>query len=237
MKKDYGTVSIPESWDEVTLFQYMGLQKLLMNSEDGTMNKYEVLSVMTDRAMDDILSFPMVIVDRLMSKLVFLNEAPRYEIRNVAVIDGKEYCINYMEQMTVREYNDIEVITRNDPNNIAAYLAVMLRPKTGFSEHEGRVWETNEPYTLEYSNQKFDAMVDKYMRTPITSLLPVIGFFLVRGSESTTLSQTCLDTLKHQLEECVNDTIASVKATGLKRWSMMRQMTALKKLKKSLQEI
>ena len=237
MTRDLGKITIPERWEDMTLKQYMGLQDIITKSEDGSVNKYEVLAVLTDRSEDDILSFPIVIVDKLMSCLEYLNHHPKYQPSDSTVIDGVEYTINYMEQMTVREYNDIEMISRNDPNNIAAYMAVMLRPVTKTVEKNGKVWKENEPYTLEYSNRFFDDNYEKFLQAKITDLLPVIGFFLLKGIEYSQLSNGYIQAMKDQLEECVQLTLNSAKTTGLKRWSMMRLTRDLKRLKKSLQEI
>lgn len=237
--KDFGKVNIPTKWEDVTVRQYTRLQNLVNESKENGINKYEILSIFIDRDIEDIYTMPIQFVDKMMSNLLFLQEEPRFEPKNEIYINGDKYFINYGEQLKVKEYEDIDTILKGDGNNIGAMLAILCRKKVGeyIDELTKEVHEQNEVYDSFFANTLFDGRMEYFNNLPITDVLPLIAFFLLRGDILLKSSQDCLMEMKETINLYVEDTENLLNNMGFKRWFMIPQMTKLKRWKKYLKSI
>lgn len=237
--KDFGKVNIPTKWEDVTVRQYTRLQNLVNESKENGINKYEILSIFIDRDIEDIYTMPIQFVDKMMSNLLFLQEEPRFEPKNEIYINGDKYFINYGEQLKVKEYEDIDTILKGDGNNIGAMLAILCRKKVGeyIDELTKEVHEQNEVYDSFFANTLFDGRMEYFNNLPITDVLPLIAFFLLRGDILLKSSQDCLMEMKETINLYVEDTENLLNNMGFKRWFMIPQMTKLKRWKRYLKSI
>lgn len=237
--KDFGKVNIPTKWEDVTVRQYTRLQNLVNESKENGINKYEILSIFIDRDIEDIYTMPIQFVDKMMSNLLFLQEEPRFEPKNEIYINGDKYFINYGEQLKVKEYEDIDTILKGDGNNIGAMLAILCRKKVGeyIDELTKEVYEQNEVYDSFFANTLFDGRMEYFNNLPITDVLPLIAFFLLRGDILLKSSQDCLMEMKETINLYVEDTENLLNNMGFKRWFMIPQMTKLKRWKRYLKSI
>ena len=237
--KDFGKVNIPTKWEDVTVRQYTRLQNLVNESKKNGINKYEILSIFIDRDIEDIYTMPIQFVDKMMSNLLFLQEEPRFEPKNEIYINGDKYFINYGEQLKVKEYEDIDTILKGDGNNIGAMLAILCRKKVGeyIDELTKEVHEQNEVYDSFFANTLFDGRMEYFNNLPITDVLPLIAFFLLRGDILLKSSQDCLMEMKETINLYVEDTENLLNNMGFKRWFMIPQMTKLKRWKRYLKSI
>lgn len=237
--KDFGKVNIPTKWEDVTVRQYTRLQNLVNESKENGINKYEILSIFIDRDIEDIYTMPIQFVDKMMSNLLFLQEEPRFEPKNEIYINGDKYFINYGEQLKVKEYEDIDTILKGDGNNIGAMLAILCRKKVGeyIDKLTKEVHEQNEVYDSFFANTLFDGRMEYFNNLPITDVLPLIAFFLLRGDILLKSSQDCLMEMKETINLYVEDTENLLNNMGFKRWFMIPQMTKLKRWKRYLKSI
>lgn len=242
---NFGEVKIPERWEDMSLKQYQELQKYVdevkaeNDSDELKLNKYKLLSIFIDRTEDEIMDMPIVFIDKMMSKLLFFYDTPDMTPSDTIMIDGVEFKVNFMEEMTVKEYEDTDTIIKSDVYNLAALMAVMCRKVIGEHKDEitGKQWKTTEKYNQEFANIKFDERVKMFENLPITTVLPVIAFFLQRNVELSKLSVDCLTELQTQVDQYAQDIENSVKSMGFKKWLWMPQMIRLKKLRKSIKNL
>ena len=162
---DYGEVTIPTSWDELTLKQYQEIERYY-EDKDKEFDVREVLYIFTNRTMDEINAMPLDILDILLDKLSFITQSkPQPQASNKIEIDGETYMVNTMEKMKTGEYISTQTVLKADKHNYAAILAILCRK-------EGEIYDSNFEANVLYSR------IELFEKQPITKILPIITFFL-----------------------------------------------------------
>ena len=260
---DFGSITVPTKWDEVTLqmlSDYLALSKEkeealekdkaqaerdkseMPNEKDEKYNitDKDLLKCFTNFDMDKYDVLPVELYDSIMSNFSFvLEDMPQWKPSNHLSYNGMEFVVNTMEALKVKEYEDAEMILRNNIYDYPSLLAVLCRKVTGTKTDNvtGLSWEVNEVYDYEFANKIFDARREMFAKMPITKVMPLINFFLLRGLECNNLSQNSITTLAHQLDEVVGNMLDSINSIGLRKWLYLPQMIKLKKYKKSINSI
>ena len=260
---DFGNITVPTKWDEVTLqmlSDYLALSKEkedalekdkaqaekdnteMPNEKDEKYNltDKDLLRIFTNFDMEKYDILPVELYNSIMSNFSFvLEDMPQWKPSNHLSYNGMEFVINTMEALKVKEYEDAEMIVRNNIYDYPSLLAVLCRKVTGTKTDNvtGLSWEVNEEYNSEFANKIFDARREMFAKMPITKAMPLISFFLLRGLECSNLSQNSITTLAHQLDEVVGNMLDSINSMGLRKWLYLPQMIKLKKYKKSINSI
>lgn len=260
---DFGNITVPTKWDEVTLqmlSDYLALSKEkedalekdkaqsekdktdMPNEKDEKYNltDKDLLRIFTNFDMEKYDVLPVELYNSIMSNFSFvLEDMPQWKPSNHLSYNGMEFVINTMEALKVKEYEDAEMIVRNNIYDYPSLLAVLCRKVTGTKTDNvtGLSWEINEEYNSEFANKIFDARREMFAKMPITKAMPLISFFLLRGLECSNLSQNSITTLGHQLDEAVGNMLDSINSMGLRKWLYLPQMIKLKKYKKSINSI
>ena len=260
---DFGSITVPTKWEEVTLqmlSDYLALSKEkeealekdkaqaerdkteMPNEKDEKYNitDKDLLKCFTDFDMEKYDVLPVELYNSIMSNFSFvLEDMPQWKPSNHLSYNGNEFVVNTMEALKVKEYEDAEMILRNNIYDYPSLLAVLCRKVTGTKTDNvtGLSWEVNEVYDYEFANKLFDARREMFAKMPITKVMPVISFFLLRGLECNNLSQNSITTLAHQLDEVVGNMLDSINSMGLRKWLYLPQMIKLKKYKKSINSI
>ena len=255
---DFGSITVPTKWDEVTLqmlSDYLALSKEkedalekdkkqaerdkteMPNEKDEKYNitDKDLLKCFTDFDMDKYDVLPVELYNSIMSNFSFvLEDMPQWKPSNHISHNGMEFVVNDKEAMKVKEYEDAEMILRNNIYDYPSLLAVLCRKVTGTKTDNvtGLSWEVNEVYDSEFANKIFDARREMFAKMPITKVMPVIGFFLVKGLTSTSLSQNYLTTIAQNLYDTLQVIEDSQKTTGLRRLFIRPRMIKLRKWKK-----
>lgn len=190
--KDFGEVTIPEKWEEVTLKQYQELQRLVeanADKEDKGIDKYEILSIFIGKTVKEIKEMPITFVDKLMSRLTFMNEPPKFEPKNELKINQKRYKINYENEMSVGEYEAVMTIINADRFNLAALLAVLCREVVSetYDAMTKKTYVLTEQFSSFFSNVKFDERVKLFENMKLVEALPLITFFFNARSNIETI--------------------------------------------------
>ena len=255
---DFGSITVPTKWDEVTLqmlSDYLTLSKEkedalekdknqamrdkteMPNEKDEKYNitDKDLLKCFTDFDMEKYDVLPVELYNSIMSNFSFvLEDMPQWKPSNHLSHNGMEFVVNTMEAMKVKEYEDAEMILRNNIYDYPSLLAVLCRKVTGTKTDNvtGLSWEVNEVYDSEFANKIFDARREMFAKMPITKVMPVIGFFLIKGLTSTNLSQNYLTTIAQNLYDTLQVIEDSQKTTGLRRLFIQPRMIKLRKWKK-----
>lgn len=260
---DFGSITVPTKWEEVTLqmlSDYLALSKEkeealekdkaqaerdkteMPNEKDEKYNitDKDLLKCFTNFDMEKYDVLPVELYNSIMSNFSFvLEDMPQWKPSNHLSYNGMEFVVNTMEALKVKEYEDAEMILRNNIYDYPSLLAVLCRKVTGTKTDNvtGLSWEVNEVYDYEFANKIFDARREMFAKMPITKVMPVISFFLLKGLECNNRSQNSITTLAHQLDEVVGNMLDSINSMGLRKWLYLPQMIKLKKYKKSINSI
>ena len=257
---DFGSITVPTKWEEVTLqmlSDYLALSKEkedalekdkaqaerdkteMPNEKDEKYNltDKDLLRIFTNFDMDKYDILPVELYNSIMSNFSFvLEDMPQWKPSNHLSYNGIEFVINDKETLKVLEWDDCENILRNNIYDYPSLLAVLCRKVTGTKTDNvtGLSWEVNEVYDYEFANKIFDARREMFAKMPITKVMPLIGFFLTKGLISTSLSQNSLTIIGRQLLSLVENLEDSARHMVFKKPSMIVAMIKLRKLKKSI---
>lgn len=255
---DFGSITVPTKWDEVTLqmlSDYLALSKEkeealekdkkqaerdkteMPNEKDEKYNitDKDLLKCFTNFDMEKYDVLPVELYNSIMSNFSFvLEDMPQWKPSNKLYYSGIKFVVNDKESLKVKEYEDAEMILRNNIYDYPSLLAVLCRKVTGTKTDNvtGLSWEVNEVYDSEFANKIFDARREMFAKMPITKVMPLIGFFLIKGLTSTNLSQNSLTTIAQNLYDTLQVIEDSHKTTGLRRLFIQPRMIKLRKLKK-----
>ena len=255
---DFGSITVPTKWDEVTLqmlSDYLALSKEkeealekdkaqaerdkteMPNEKDEKYNitDKDLLKCFTNFDMEKYDVLPVELYNSIMSNFSFvLEDMPQWKPSNHLSYNGMEFVVNTMEVLKVKEYEDAEMILRNNMYDYPSLLAVLCRKVTGIKTDNvtGLSWEVNEVYDSEFANKIFDARRKMFAEMPITKVMPLVGFFLTKYLTSTSLSQNSLTTIAQNLYDTLQVIEDSHKTTGLRRLFLRPRMIKLRKWKK-----
>lgn len=262
---DFGSVKVPTSWEEVTLQMMCDYLKLSADKEeqlkkdkaearkdkekkieiDEKDEKYNItdkdlLQIFTDFDMSKYDILPVELYNSIMSNFSFvMSEMDSADPTNELFYNNMHFVINDMESLKVKEYEDAEMVIRNNIYDYPSLLAVLCREVTGRkTDHvTGLTYLVNEDYDSEFSNKLFEARREMFANMPITKAMPLVSFFLYKGIASTNLSQNSIQTIAHQLLDLVQNLEDSVKCTAFLNPSSLLRMMTLRKYKKSIKRI
>ena len=220
---DFGSWTVPTSWDELTLKQFQEIEKYYSN-KDKDFDIRDVLHIFTNKTEDEINALPIVFTNELMNKLMFLKDKPKdYEPSNFIEIDGVRYGINVMEKLKTGEFVAIDTILKSDPHDYISILAVLCR-------------KNGEIYDSKFEAEVFEDRQKLFAKQSIIKIMPLISFFLNLYILHMTHSQ-----LYSEVEEGLNliqQNIDNSENLGaFKRRSLNSQMKKLRKLLKSNKSI
>ena len=257
---DFGSITVPTKWEEVTLqmlSDYLALSKEkeealekdkaqaerdkteMPNEKDEKYNitDKDLLKCFTDFDMDKYDVLPVELYNSIMSNFSFvLEDMPQWKPSNHLSYNGIEFVVNDKESLKVLEWDDCESILRNNIYDYPSLLAVLCRKVTGTKTDNvtGLSWEVNEVYDYEFANKIFDSRREMFAKMTITKAMPLIGFFLTKGLISTSLSQNSITIIGRQLLNLVENLEDSARHMVFKKPSMIVAMIKLRKLKKSI---
>ena len=213
-------ITIPTSWDEITLNTFIKLQSLYANENKPSFN--EIISVLTNIELNELNEYPYFIIEKLMDKLDYLSQEITDKASNKIEINGETYQINYLEHLKFGEYVDVNTVIDGDKNNFKAILAILCRK-------EGEI------YNDDFIALELNKRMDMFDMQPITKVYPLINFFLYCFLLSESNMKQYLENLKDLANHTVQHYINSLKSgLGRKRFLNWR-MRKLQKLKKSLE--
>lgn len=221
--KDFGEFTVPEKWEDINLKKFQQIMRLYESSENKP-DIIDLISIITDKDKEIIKQLPMDFIDKIMVRLLFLNEPIKCNDSNKITIDGEEYIINHMEQLKFMEYVDVNTLLDNDKLNYAGILSILCRKK-------------GEIYNDDYINNVLPSRLEMYEKQPVTNIIPLIGFFLLLSNSFEARLQSYLMEGKSQINLLLKDIEDSLKNMGFKKYSMIYPMIRLRKLKKLVNNI
>lgn len=220
---DFGSVTVPASWSDITLDKFQKIEKYYEDKEKN-FNIMDVLDIMIDKDRDYIMRLPNEFLDIMLEKLMFLQTPPEEaKPDNKVEINGETYRIHFEKQLKVGEYVAADTILKQDSHNYAAFLAILCR-------------KDDEIYDSKFENEILEDRIKFWESQPITKVFPLISFFLLLYGNLTMITQ-----LSSQVQENINHIASSIQTSRkngeLSILSTLLLKRKLRKLKKSIKNI
>ena len=260
---DFGDIKVPTKWEEVTLqmlSDYLTLshekeEVLRKDKLEAKKNKQEapnekdekytltdkdILKIFTNFDISKYDILPVELYESIMSNFSFLIEdMPVTKPSKELYYNDIHFVINDMESLKVKEYEDADMVLRNNQYDYPSLLAILCRECKGKkTDHvTGITYLINEDYDTEFANHIFDARREMFANMPMTKVMPLISFFLLKGLESNNHFQNSISMIAIQLKEAVENMLDSLNSKGLGKWWYLPQMIKLKKYKKYIDSI
>ena len=221
--KDFGEIKVPRSWDDITLKVYQEIERYYKD-KDKEFDVRDVLHILTNRSEDEINELPAEFLDIILTHLVFLVTTPEVgEETNKIEIDGVEYSINIMEKLKLGEYVAIDNVLKADSSDYASILAILCRKE-------------GEAYDSRFEAEEFEKRKEMFEKQPVTSILPIIGFFLnlyiVLGKHSQ-LYSLVEEGINHIQQNIDNSQKIGVSKRLSLNWQMRKLRKSLKSIKRT----
>lgn len=217
---DFGKITVPTKWDDITLKQFQELMKIY-NQEDKDI--LDILSLFTQKSKKELRQMPSEFIETMLVHLQFMNTKLEVEPSSQIDIDGKIYRINYTEKLKFGEFVDVETLIKEDKYNWAGILAMLCRL-------EGEVYDDD------FIANKLDGRIKMYEELPINKALQLINFFLKLKLRYITYSlrSSTLKEGKEEVESLVQSIRDSLKDGAGTRLNSIYAKIELKKLEKQL---
>lgn len=220
---DLGEWKVPSDWNQITLKQFQEIERMYGDKEKN-FDAREVLHILCNKTIDEVNQLPMEIAEKIMEKLLFLQEAPNYGEPSPSItVNGVKYTINVMEKLKTGEYIAIDTILKSDKTNFAAILAVLCR-------------KDGEIYDSKFEAETLDSRIEMFEKVPMLDAMPIVNFFLNLYVGYVTPSQ--LSSAINEELKSIRQSIIDSRANGeLSARSTKSLMKKLKKLEKSINSI
>lgn len=217
--KDYGNITVPTSWEEVKLKDFVSLIRLQDEENKTDISLIDIMAVLTDTDKKYIYSLPSDFANTIMAHLLFLNEPLKEEPKAEVEINGEKYKINYMEKLKFGEYTDANTVMANDKFDYASLLAILCRKE-------------GEKYDDDFIADHIEKRTEMWNNQPITKVYPLITFFLTLHAMSGKHLEQYLTTTEDQLLQLVRDIKNSAKRGDGLKLSMTSRMKVWWKCRK-----
>lgn len=221
-KIDFGKITVPTSWDEISLRQFQEIEKYYKENKDFDVR--DIIHILTNKTRDEINELPVEFLEIILQKLSFMNEQPKVEKpTNKIELNGQIYQVNIMNKLKAGEYIAVDSVVKSDASNFAAILAVVCR-------------KDGELFDSKYENEVLEERMKMFENAPITKILPIVNFFLQCYTMSNGLSL-----LYSKVEEGISLIANSIETSAnlgvCKKFYMKWQMKKLQKSLKSIKNI
>ena len=224
--KDFGNITVPTSWDEVKLKDFITLMKLQEEENKEDVSLIDIMAVLTGTDKKYIYSLPSDFANTIMAHLLFLNKPLKEEPKAEVIIDGNLYKINYMEKLKFGEYTDANTVMANDKFDYASLLAILCR-------REGEIYDDD------YIAEHLDERTEMWNNQPITKVYPLVCFFLLLS----TISGKHLEHYMTEGEQAIDQSLThiedSLKNGAVKKFSLnyVKARWKLRKLRKCMSQL
>lgn len=124
------TLTVPTSWDDVTLGQFQELAALDKGLDDLD-RLVEVCAILTDQDPATICGLPLDVLHTLSEKLAWTGDLPTADFERAITLGDDVFAIvPDLNGLTVGEWVDMENYAADLMGNLHLFLAILYRPVT-----------------------------------------------------------------------------------------------------------
>ena len=224
--KDFGNITVPTSWEQITLGQFVKLMRLQEEEDKEDVSLIDIMAVLTGTDKKYIYSLPSDFANTIMAHLLFLNKPLKEEPKAEVIIDGNLYKINYMEKLKFGEYTDANTVMANDKFDYASLLAILCR-------REGEIYDDD------YIAEHLDERTEMWNNQPITKVYPLVCFFLVLSALSGKHLQHYMTEGEQAIDQLLTHIEDSLRNGEHKKFSLsyVKARWKLRKLRKCMSQL
>lgn len=213
---DFGSVTCPTKWDDVTLEMFQKLEKYY-SKKDEKFDVRNVLDIMCNLTRDEIDALPVNFVEKIMHNLEFLKEQPKYGDASPKIrINDEVFSINVMETLKLGEYVAVDTVLKDDKYNYSAILAILCRK-------EGEIYDSK------FEAELFEQRQKMFAKQPIIKVMPLLSFFLTLFTQSMIISQLSSE-VEAELNRIQKNLETSENLGAFKKLYLNLRMKKLRKL-------
>lgn len=218
---DFGEVTVPTSWADITLKKYQDISRFYAESESKSIT--DLLPILIDKDKDYVMQLPEEFLEKILEKMLFLQEEPDVKPTNEIKIGKDTYIINYQEKLKVGEYLAADACIKDDDKDIAKLLAILCRK-------QGEVYDTD--FTTNILNDR----IKMYEEQPVTKVLPL--FFFMLALYTILQSPFILSSnIKESISHIQKNTESLAKDGEISKRTSKSVMKTLKKSEKTINKI
>lgn len=163
---DYGSVTVPKSWNDITLKKFQEIERYMEESKEDKFDLINLIHILIDKPKDWVMGLPQEFLEEILEIASFISTQPEIkEPTNKIVIDGETYTVNVMNKLKVGEWNAFDQVIKNDKHNYAMMLAILCR-------------KDDEIYNTKFEAEVLEERVKLFEKQPILEILRIINFFL-----------------------------------------------------------
>lgn len=216
---NFGKVTIPTKWSEVTLKQFMQLMEIY---EKENRDMLDILELFSGKTRNELRLMPSDFIETMLVHLQFMNDQLNVEPNSEITINGETYKVNYMEKLKLGEWVDSDEALK--VKNYPAMLAILAR-------------KDGEIYDDDFIANKLDERVKMFEELPIDQAMILVNFFLKLNLQSKIYSPKCLGKAKEVVESLVQCTRNSLPTGVGNIFSILSAKIKLRRLEKQLRAI
>ena len=224
--KDFGNITVPTSWEQITLGQFITLMKLQEEEGKEEPSIVDIMAVLTGTDKKYIYSLPSDFANTIMAHLLFLNKPLKEEPKAEVIIDGNLYKINYMEKLKFGEYTDANTVMANDKFDYASLLAILCR-------REGEIYDDD------YIAEHLDERTEMWNNQPFTKVYPLVCFFLTLSALSGIHLEHYMTEGEQAIDQLLTHIEDSLRNGAVKKFSLsyVKARWKLRKLRKCMSQL
>lgn len=151
-------ISIPESWDDVTLAQWDQIYRI---KPKDNRERVAYMARVCNVDPEQLRSWPAEIFNLMVKHTRFIFAANPYAASPEITIDGQRYVIAIEDDLTLGEWIDADEAQKSGERVLASVLSIVCRPAGE-----------------EYNYKNNDKRRDMFEAMPASKVLPLLGFFL-----------------------------------------------------------
>jgi hypothetical protein len=172
MKAKFTIDKTTYEFKEITFRNYIELSKLVNFPDKGS--EYKLVELLTDCPVDTLMKLKfeewLLIWNEAIFRITNIN-GDANDIQPIIEFKGKKYSLPKVEDMTIGEFADLDILTsENNENKLPQIAAVLYRPV--IKESKGNV--EIEAYDSKTTAERAEEFLD----LPITSIKSANSFFL-----------------------------------------------------------
>lgn len=213
---DFGKVTIPTKWEDITLKQFCELMRVYEKEDKEVL---DVLEVLSGKTKSELRQMPADFIDTMMQHLQFMNIPLNVEADSKIIINGEEYKVNYTEKLKFGEWTDAETVLKE--KDYAGLLAILAR-------------KNGEIYNDDFIANELDKRIELFNSLSITKALVLLNFFLKLKLNYILYSQKSLENSKEAIESLVQCIKSSLKDGDGSIFSTLSARIKLRRLEKQL---
>lgn len=223
MAKTRYNISLPTTWDDLTLKEFIQIKKLY-DKHNNDVPIITLLSHLTKKDEKYFKDAPALVITKMIDSIKFLREPITEKATNSIEINNQIYYVNSEEDLKFGEFVDSQTVLESDQDNFPALLAILCRLP-------------EEEYNDEFIAKTLPKRIKMFEKQPMSKIQPLLNFFFQLLQNSIVVTPQFSQAMRGQVNYTLETLEHLTKNGDGKKSFTWWQMRKLKTLKKRLNNI